>query len=446
LKKAIYINLCLTLILMAFLPAPVPAQQQRFPQPEFQTEYQIPQTSTPEPRAPGMEYIDLLVLIGVMAFTTWLVLKKRSRSYIFWVAVLALVYFGFYRNGCICPIGAIQNVSLALFDKDYAVPLSVLAFFALPLLFTLFAGRIFCASACPLGVIQDLVIIKPIKLAPWLQKTLGLFPFIYLGLAVLYAATGTSFIICRYDPFIGIFRMGAEFHMVILGIGFLLIGMFVARPYCRFICPYGALLGIGSRYSKNHLSITPAECISCRLCENACPFDAIDVPSEEKSSSPTKNDTRKFILYAALLPVLIFAGGWSVSGSYKLLSKAHPDVYLANLLVARPEAMNDTSNLDIETFLASGKTIDILVDEARVIQQKFRKGGWFLGGFIGLVIGITLLRQVIYRKRLIYEANRTKCYSCGRCMEYCPVGRPEHPYHHDNYQAGSHNSKSDNNK
>ena len=38
------------------------------------------------------------------------------------VSVVCLAYFGFYREGCICPIGAIQNVAVALVDPHYAVP------------------------------------------------------------------------------------------------------------------------------------------------------------------------------------------------------------------------------------------------------------------------------------------------------------------------------------
>ncbi len=419
----------LTLLIILLLYTPTIGQQQRFPMPEFHTDYTLPDTTTPEPRAEQMEVVDLVMLLLVMSFTTWLVLKKRSRTWIFWVAVFSLIYFGFYRNGCICSIGAVQNVALSLFSDNYAISLTVLAFFVSPLLFSLAVGRVFCASACPLGVIQDLVIVKPIRLSPWLQKTLGLFPFIYLGFAVLYAATGTDFIICRYDPFVGIFRLGAEFHLIVLGISFLLIGLFVARPYCRFVCPYGALLNIGSRHSKYHLSITPEDCINCKLCKDSCPFDAIDYPTETRDTKPTSGDRKRFLLYVILLPLLMFTGGLAVSGSYKLLSKAHPDVHLASLLVANPERMHDTDNLDIETFMASGKTLDMLVAEASVIQQQFRRGGWFLGAFLGLVIGITLLNQVIYRKRTIYEANRGNCYSCGRCMDYCPVGKPDHPYH-----------------
>lgn len=395
--------------------------QQRFPKPEFESGYEQPSPTTPEPRSNALEYFDVIVLLGFLSIATWLALKKRSRRGILWLSIFALSYFGFYRGGCICPIGAVQNVSLTLFDPNYAISLMVLAFFVLPLIFSLFYGRVFCAGVCPLGAIQDLVVLKPISVAPWLRKTLGLIPFIYLGLAVLFAATGTDFIICRYDPFVGIFRMDGPFLMIILGISFLLMGLFIARPYCRFLCPYGALLKITSLFSKKHLSITPSKCIQCKLCANSCPFDAIEEPTTTKLKPNTSANIRKFMLYAALIPVLVLLGGYAISSVHQVLSKVHPDVYLADLLVSNPELKNNTENIDIETFMSSGKSLDTLVEEAKGIQQQFKTAGWYLGGFLGLVFGLSLLNQVIYRKRKDYQPNKGDCYSCGRCMDFCPV-------------------------
>ncbi len=397
--------------------------QQRFPRPEFETGYVQPTPETPEPRSLSLEYADVAVLLAVLILVTWFLLKKRSRTGIFWTSVFTLIYFGFYRNGCICSVGSVQNVALSLFNPGYSVSITVLAFFLLPLIFSLFYGRVFCAGACALGAIQDLIIIKPISIPSWLQKTLGVFPFVYLGLAILFAVTGTDFIICRYDPFVGIFRMGAEFTMIALGIGILLIGLFVARPYCRFVCPYGALLKVTSFFSRRHMTITPAECIQCKLCAGSCPFDAIEFPDDSGAMPDTAKNMKKFILYLVLIPVWVAAGGFAVSSAHVFLSRAHPDVFLANLLVSKPEMKNDLENIDIQTFLSSGKTLETLVEEAEVIQDRFYKGGWILGGFIGFVIGITLLNQVVFRRRTDYEPHRGNCYSCGRCMKYCPVIR-----------------------
>jgi NosR/NirI family transcriptional regulator, nitrous oxide reductase regulator len=419
-KLKIYILLVFAFLLLTFS---LKAQQQRFPKPEFQNGYVQPKPITPEPRANGLEYIDVIVLAGTLSLASWLALKKRSRQGILWLSVFSLLYFGFYRQGCICSIGSIQNVTLTFFDATYAISVTALLFFLLPLIFTLFFGRTFCAAACPLGAIQDIVIFKPISLPRWLRNTLGIIPSIYLGLAVLYAATGTDFIICRYDPFVGIFRMEAPFHMAVLGVSFLLMGMFVARPYCRFLCPYGVLLGWMSKVSRRHLSITPSKCIQCKLCTTSCPFDAIGFPTDGKVSKKSRQGVGKFLVYAGLIPLWMLVGGFAGSKSHTFLAKANPDVYLAELLISHPDVKNDFRNAEVQTFLASGKSMETLVEEARLIQHKFYVGGWIFGAFIGLVIGMTLLNQVVYRRRDDYEPNKTGCFSCGRCMDFCPVDR-----------------------
>ncbi len=410
-------------LLFAFclLPFALFSQQQRFPKPEFATGYEQPSTITPEPRALALEYFDVAVLLVVLSLASWLVLKKRSRQGALWLSLFTLAYFGFYREGCICSIGSIQNVTLSFADPNYAISVTALLFFVLPLAFTLFVGRTFCAGACPLGAIQDVVIMKPISLPKWLNKTLGLIPYLYLSLAVLFAATGTDFIICRYDPFVGIFRMDAKFHMVVLGIAFLLMGMFVARPYCRFLCPYGVLLSWMSRFSRRHMTITPSKCIQCKLCASSCPFDAIDYPTNEKEVIQSGLGPKRFLTYALIIPLWMALGVFVGAKSHTFLSKANPDVYLAELLISNPEIKNDTENIDVQTFLSSGKTLETLVKEAEVIRGKFYIGSMIAGGFMGLVIGMTLLNTVVFRKRQDYEPHRGNCFSCARCMNYCPV-------------------------
>lgn len=397
--------------------------QQRFPRPEFESGYVQPAPELPEPRLLLLEYLDVLVLILVLLLASRLIFRKRSRRGVLWLSVFSLAYFGFYREGCICSIGAIQNVALALFNPEYAIPFTALAFFLIPLVFTLFHGRTFCAAACPLGVVQDLLVARPVALSPAVRKTLGFIPYLYLGLAVLFAATGTEFIICRYDPYVGFFRLDASFTMIVLGVGFLLLGLFIARPYCRFLCPYGILLGWMSSFSKRHLSITPAECIGCKLCAKSCPFDAIEQPARGQRTEIKESNARRFLVYILLLPVLVAGGGYLGGRAHVFLSNAHPDVRLTELLITRPEVKNDPGNIDVQAFLASGKTMETLAGEAREVRQEFYPGSVALGAFMGLALGMMLIGQLIFRKRKDYEPNKAGCFSCGRCMDYCPVGK-----------------------
>ena len=109
--------------------------QQRFPKPEFESGYVQPSPTTPEPRAIALEFFDVVVLLAVLSLVTWFAIRKRSRRGILWVSIFSLIYFGFYRDGCICSIGAIQNVALSVFDPGYAISITALLFFLLPLLF-----------------------------------------------------------------------------------------------------------------------------------------------------------------------------------------------------------------------------------------------------------------------------------------------------------------------
>jgi len=394
---------------------------ERFPPPDFvETEHVIPTPTSPGPRQGVYEYIDAVVLLAALGLASYLVLKKRSRRAIFALTVFSLLYFGFWRKGCVCSIGSIQNIVLSLFDRDYAVPIVVVVFFLLPLVFTLFFGRTFCAAVCPLGAIQDMVLSRPISIPVWLESGLRLFAYVYLAAAVLFAATGSAFVICRYDPFISIFRLSGSINMLILGGCMLLIGVFVGRPYCRFICPYGVILRQLSRLSKWRVTITPDECIQCRLCEDSCPFGAIRKPAEQWPAQEYYVAKKRLTFLLLLLPVLVFLGGWAGSGLKNVTSRAHEMVRLAEQIYLEETGKTEEIRDPSTAFRATGQDIKELYEQASNIRVRFELGGWILGGFIGLVIGLKLIGLSVWRQRTDYEADRASCLACGRCFNYCP--------------------------
>jgi NosR/NirI family transcriptional regulator, nitrous oxide reductase regulator len=393
---------------------------ERFPPPEFEPgEYTMPPITTPAPRASFMEFVDVGLLLAALSLATYAALQKRARKWVLWVMMGSLAYFGFVRKGCICPIGSIQDVTLALFQPGYAVPWSVVVFFLLPLLFTLFFGRTFCAAVCPLGAAQDIVVWKPLKLRSWVEQALGLVPYAYLGAAVLFAATGSAFIICEWDPFVSFFRRGGSAQMLAIGSGFLLVGLFIGRPYCRFLCPYGAVLSLLSRVSKWNVTLTPQDCLKCEICDVACPFGAIAEP-DEAAPPKARPGWGRLALLGLLTLLLVGGGAWLGGQLARPMSKTHRTVSLAERVAAEDAGRITEPNNPSKAFRSTGKPVHELYAEAMRVRQQFRLGGLLLGGFLGLVLGVKLISLSFDEPHQVYEPDRANCVACGRCYAYCP--------------------------
>ncbi len=396
------------------------ASGQLIPTPDF-TEHLVPISEVPDPDSNGWIVVDMVALVGALCLATYFALVSRSRKHLLLLTIACLAYFGFVREGCVCPIGATQNVALATANSGYVLPISVAVFFFVPLLFTLFFGRTFCASVCPLGAVQELVSLRRVRVPRWLDQSLGLLAYIYLGAAVILAATSTAFIICRYDPFVAMFRLSGTAPMLLFGGSLLLVGVFVGRPYCRYLCPYGAMLRVLSRFSKWHARITPAECINCRLCEDACPYGAIQGPTLPLSTEPRRREKRHFIWAVALVPVWIIAGAGLGNLLGEPLARWTPDVRLAEQLAAEQAGTAIETTDASEAFRSAGRTPDEAYLAAAGLQQRSRVLSALLGAWVGLVVAIKLVQLSLRRRRNDHQANRSACVACGRCFWYCPV-------------------------
>ncbi len=399
----------------------------RFPRPDFTTDYAPPALATPAPLPAWTGWLDILLLVAALALADHFALRRRSRRALGLLAVVCVAYFGFWRHGCVCSVGALQNVAQSLADPATMIPATVLAFFAIPLVWTLFSGRTFCAAVCPLGAVQELVLWRPLSIPFWLDRALGVMPWLYLGYAVLYAATGAGYPICREDPFVAIFRLGAPAPYVVATALFVGASLFIGRPYCRFFCPYGALLGLMSRVSRRHVSISPAECVHCRLCEDACPYGAIRTPAPAAAPESRAVGARRLALTLALAVPLTLAAAGAGFAMGDRLAAVHPRIALARDVARHPTAEAATGSDARTAFFLSGATPETLAAEARALQRRFAIGGALWAGGLAIALLLRLLGLSLWRSRKDYEPDRAACVSCGRCFAACPVGRKRTP-------------------
>ena len=251
-------------------------------------------------------YADVAMVSGLLLSGMWLVRTHRPARWITAQLAGALLYFGMIRGGCICPVGATANVLLGL-SRPELVGLATLGLFLAPLAVALASGRIFCGAVCPLGAVQQLLSRK--KAAPlprWLHRTL-----LALPVGVLLATAGTvwmglGFLPCKLDPYTPLFFQGhacvqkwaswvswghAEPGWILAGSALawailtaaLIAGWFIPRLFCRYVCPYGVLLGLLAAVAFWRREIDATSCKQCRRCVKHCPVQAIQPSADGKT-------------------------------------------------------------------------------------------------------------------------------------------------------------------
>jgi ferredoxin len=248
------------------------------------------------------EAADIAVLFVLLTVAGLLSLKHQPQCRFTALSVVGLLYFGLVRGGCICPVGATTNFCMGLAAPEL-IGKTVAVLFLLPLAAAFFAGRIFCTSACPLGALQHLLARKNgYQLPARLNRSLRLLPFALLAATVWGALRSGLFLACKLDVYKplfftgyawigqltdqlqksavepGILLVGDLFAWLTLGFA-LLLGVFVSRPFCRFACPYGVLLGLFTKLGLRRRRIDPASCFSCFMCTKSCPTQAITYDS-----------------------------------------------------------------------------------------------------------------------------------------------------------------------
>lgn len=407
--------------LAAFAAPALCQEQKKQPPPEFSSGYFPPTPTAPQPRLDMFAYVDVAILFIVLCLTAWFVLRVRSRAMVRLLVIFSALYFGFYRLGCVCAVGSLQNVALALGDPGYALPVTVGAFFALPLVFALFFGRVFCAAACPLGAIQDLVLLRPRQTSAMVNHTLGVIPYLYLGAAAAFAWLGAGFVICQYDPFIPLYRFGGPWGVIALGGGLLALGTVIGRPYCRFLCPYGVLLRWASALSRWRVRITPGECLHCHLCADECPYGVIDPPSKFEPPLDLAEGRRRLAQSLVALPILVVVLGWLGYAAAPTLARTHRQVALAERLWLEETGKARGTTDETEAYRQLALPNAEAYRRAVAIRRRFDVASTLLGGWFGLVIGGKLVFLTLRRRREDYEPDRSGCVSCARCYMSCPV-------------------------
>ena len=146
-------------------------------------------------------------------------------------------------------------VSYTLFLRIFAggVSLSTIGALAAPLLMLIvaliypLAGRSghYCANICPFGSAQELagkLSRRKLRITPRVLKLLSVLRNLLWGVLMALLLTGTCTAWIDYELFTAFLYSSASVWVIVLAALFLVLSVWVPRPYCRFVCPTGALI------------------------------------------------------------------------------------------------------------------------------------------------------------------------------------------------------------
>lgn len=192
-----------------------------------------------------------------------------------------------------CPIGSLQATLNA---REYRISLYVAGFLVV---FGTILGRFVCGFLCPFGLVQDLLFkipfVRKIRRLPG-ENGLRWLRFVFLSIFVILLP---MFVIditglgepwfCKFICPAGTLEGGVplvllnsamrgaagflfKWKLLILIIT-LLSSIVIYRPFCRYVCPLGAIYGFFNKFSFYRIKIDTEKCTKCGACQKACKLD-----------------------------------------------------------------------------------------------------------------------------------------------------------------------------
>ena len=210
-------------------------------------------------------------------------------------------------------IGFPVHHALKFVEKFQIIPSSIsfsLGAIIVWFVITLFFGRVYCSTVCPVGTLQDIFskgrkLIKPLN-KPYSYRPGSKMRFYILGAYIFCIIAGVAAVPFWIEPWSIMRNICGDMHpsaekleWIRLGVGvtsgiiagvvsailLLIVALFTGRGFCTDICPIGTALGCLSNYTLYHIEIDPDRCINCMKCEDICPSQCIKVVSRHVDNS-----------------------------------------------------------------------------------------------------------------------------------------------------------------
>ncbi len=225
------------------------------------------------------QIFDLLVLSAFL-FLALVSFFKNSSRLKYGTLIVSIVYLGFLKSGLLSVVnifGLIEwNFPLFRYNLSWYLLMSF------TVASTVLWGRLYCGRICSFGALTQLLDrVLPSRLRFELSSRLDrgaiYVKYLLLGAVIVYFLLTRDNLIYRYiEPFWMFTLSGSTVMWIMLGL-LLLTTVFIKNFYCRYLCPLGAALGLVSNLTIFRIRRW-RECKTCKICEKACEWGAIQGP------------------------------------------------------------------------------------------------------------------------------------------------------------------------
>ncbi len=194
----------------------------------------------------------------------------------------------------LCPFGGVVTIYQYVTQGTFVQKIHESSFILMIIgfLLAILFGPVFCGWVCPLGTVQEWFAALGRKIfgrkrynhfiPARIDKVLRYARYGMLAWVIYMTAVTGKLIFADIDPYYALFNFWtsevAIGGLVVLGVT-LLASLFVERPWCKYACPYGAVLGVFNLFRVFGIKRQESTCKMCSLCDINCPMN-INVSSK----------------------------------------------------------------------------------------------------------------------------------------------------------------------
>jgi ferredoxin len=187
----------------------------------------------------------------------------------------------------LCPFGGVVSIYQYAASGTFTQKIHESAFILMFVGFAIavLAGPVFCGWVCPFGTFQEWIGKigsrffgkKYNRVIPsGVDRTLRYLRYAVLAWVIYMTARTGTLVFRDWDPYFTLFNLWTT-EIAITGyivLGVVIMGsLFVERPFCKYACPYGAVLGVFNTVRVFGLKRNTSSCINCKACDRACPMN-----------------------------------------------------------------------------------------------------------------------------------------------------------------------------